>query len=108
MPVVPTDPVLAFWTADVRAVASEARLTAATLTIRVGGRTETQDLTVDRPVITLAGGSGSADQRKVSGNPAIAGCSLCAMPGTATLALTFDVDGASIPVETETSFGCVY
>ena len=109
MPSVPPDPIIAFWTTDVRgATSATASLTSAVLTI-VGSGTVTQTLTVDVPAVVLSAGSGTQDQRKTGAdmNPTAACGELCS-GATATLVLRFAVDGTEIEVRDTTPFGCVH
>jgi hypothetical protein len=106
-PLVPPDPILAFWTASVSgAGGSAATLVSARLVI-TGSRTVTQNLTVDMPVIPLSGGSGSAMQRKVAAdtNPGLVCGELCG-GATFTLDLEYDVLGARLPAHAEGPFSC--
>lgn len=106
MPIVPADPVVAFWTATVAgASGATATLTDAELFIA----TETQTLTVDEPIVSLSGGAGSQEQRKTSGDPAIAGaCASLCTDASYTLELTYAIDGASVVVSDTGAFDCVY
>lgn len=109
MPIVAPDPIIAFWNVTVTgAPASSATLTRAELRI-TGASTVTQLLTVDSPTVALAGGTGTAMQRKTGAdaNPGSACGELCS-GATFTLTLTFDVGGTSIEVVEGGSFGCVY
>jgi hypothetical protein len=108
-PVVPPDPILAFWNVTITgAPGSAATLTEAKLTI-TGSSTVIQTLTVDEPVIALSGGAGSGMQRKTGAdtNPGAACGELCG-GASFTLELTYDVGGATIAVTETGSFGCVY
>lgn len=113
MPSVPSDPIIAFWTVEVSGAAGDtATLVSAELTVTGGGTTVNQTLTVDEPTVSLAGGSGSQDQRKTDAEGSgSAGCSddLCATGAASfSLELTYEVDGAMVDVTETGAYGCVY
>jgi hypothetical protein len=110
MPIVAPDPIITWWTASISdGVGPTARLTSAELTI-TGAHTLTQELTVDAPVITLSGGTGSAMQRKVLGmpNPATSPCGELCGGATATIEVVFDIGGTPVTASATGSFSCVH
>ena len=104
-----TDPVLAFWTVDVRgASASSATLLDAKLTI-TGTGGGTQSLTVDVPTFALTGGAGTQEQRKAGADTTFEeACRALCTDATFSLELTFDVGGPPVVVVETDAFGCVY
>ncbi len=108
MPIVASDPIHAGWTATVTdAVGSVASIADATLTI-TGASTVNQTLNVEHSVIELSGGTGSAEQRKVTGlgSPGGACGDLCS-DAEARVYLTFSVDGQLVTATAAAPFSCV-
>lgn len=104
---VPPDPIMASWHVTVTgASGSTATLTSARLTI-TGSATVVQMLTVDMPVVALAGGAGSADQRKVMAdmNPPDACGELCG-GSTARIDLVFLIDGVTVMATASVPYEC--
>lgn len=102
----------AAWTVDiVGARGDTARVSKATLTV-VGAVTIVQTIAVDKPTIALAGGAGTADQRKPlpGTSPNDACTQLCggARKSSYRLELVLDVDGQNIAVQSSGAFECAY
>ncbi|MBX3271682.1 MAG: hypothetical protein KF729_15555 [Sandaracinaceae bacterium] len=104
-----TDPVLAFWTVDVRgASAATATLLDAKLTI-AGTGGGTQSLTVDVASFALTGGAGSQEQRKTGADTTFEeACRALCTDASFSLELTFDVGGPPVVVVETDAFGCVH
>jgi hypothetical protein len=110
MPMISEDPILVIWTVDITGARGDtAQLTKATIVVSSDSASIAQEFTVANPTLPLAGGTGSADQRKpiavVSPNSA---CSSMCGGATYQLDLVYEIDGRSIAVNESGDFMCAY
>jgi hypothetical protein len=110
MPAISADPIIVVWTVDIQgAHGDSAEVTYAAITVFDDKRAVVQEFSVDKPVITLVDGAGSADQRKpVGGAASNAACEMCNGGAKYRVDLVFQIDGETVTTSASGNFSCAY